>query len=288
MSLSTFSISALDQNTGDFGVVVQSKFLAVGAIVPWARAGIGAIATQAHANVSFGPVGLDLLEQDVGAIDTLEQLLDEDEGRQLRQVGLVDADGTAAAFTGEACMEWAGHITGAGYTVQGNILAGVSVLEAMATTFESMEEEDLPERLLAGLEAGQEAGGDKRGQQSAALLVVRENGGYGSTSDRMVDLRVDDHSLPIEELQRLYQLHQLYFGVTDPARLLKIQGDLATEIQRILYSLGYYNGPITGLHDDATRQALEQWHHTENFEERLWQDAFIDPEVLAYMREKAG
>lgn len=288
MSLSTFSISALDQNTGDFGVAVQSKFLAVGAIVPWARAGIGAIATQAHANVSFGPVGLDLLEQDVGAIDTLEQLLDEDEGRQLRQVGLVDADGTAAAFTGEACLEWAGHITGAGYTVQGNILAGVSVLEAMATTFEIMEEEDLPERLLAGLEAGQEAGGDKRGQQSAALLVVRENGGYGSTSDRMVDLRVDDHSLPIEELQRLYRLHQLYFGVTDPARLLKIQGDLATEIQRILYSLGYYNGPITGLHDDATRQALEQWHHTENFEERLWQDAFIDPEVLAYMREKAG
>ncbi len=288
MSLSTFSICALDQNTGDFGVAVQSKFLAVGAIVPWARAGIGAIATQAHANVSFGPVGLDLLEQDVGAIDTLEQLLDKDEGRQLRQVGLVDADGTAAAFTGEACMEWAGHITGAGYTVQGNILAGVSVLEAMATTFEIMEEEDLPERLLAGLQAGQEAGGDKRGQQSAALLVVRKNGGYGSTSDRMVDLRVDDHSFPIEELQRLYRLHQLYFGVTDPARLLKIQGDLATEIQRILWSLGYYNGPITGLHDDATRHALEQWHNTENFEERLWQDAFIDPEVLAYMREKAG
>ena len=288
MSLSTFSICALDQNTGDFGVAVQSKFLAVGAIVPWARAGIGAIATQAHANVSFGPVGLDLLEQDVGAIDTLEQLLDKDEGRQLRQVGLVDADGTAAAFTGEACMEWAGHITGAGYTVQGNILAGVSVLEAMATTFEIMEEEDLPERLLAGLQTGQEAGGDKRGQQSAALLVVRKNGGYGSTSDRMVDLRVDDHSFPIEELQRLYRLHQLYFGVTDPARLLKIQGDLATEIQRILWSLGYYNGPITGLHDDATRHALEQWHNTENFEERLWQDAFIDPEVLAYMREKAG
>ncbi|HIG48170.1 MAG TPA: DUF1028 domain-containing protein, partial [candidate division Zixibacteria bacterium] len=136
--------------------------------------------------------------------------------------------------------------------------------------------------------AGQEAGGDKRGQQSAALLVVRKNGGYGSTSDRMVDLRVDDHSFPIEELQRLYRLHQLYFGVTDPARLLKIQGDLATEIQRILWSLGYYNGPITGLHDDATRHALEQWHNTENFEERLWQDAFIDPEVLAYMREKAG
>lgn len=288
MSLSTFSICALDQNTGDFGVAVQSKFLAVGAIVPWARAGIGAIATQAHANVSFGPVGLDLLEQDMGAIDTLEQLLEEDEGRQLRQVGLVDADGTAAAFTGEACMEWAGHITGPGYTVQGNILAGASVLEAMATTFEIMEEEDLSERLLAGLEAGQEAGGDKRGQQSAALLVVRENGGYGSTSDRMVDLRVDDHSSPIEELQRLYRLHQLYFGVTDPARLLKIQGDLATEIQRILYDLGYYNGPITGIHDNATYQALEEWHSVENFEERLWQDAFIDPEVLAYMRDKTG
>ena len=288
MHPSTFSIVAFDPDTGDFGVAVQSKFLAVGAVVPWARAGVGAIATQAHANVSFGPAGLDLLEGDIGAIDTLEQLLEEDEGRQLRQVSVVDMDGTAAAFTGEACMDWAGHITGPCFAVQGNILAGEKVISSMADTFEAMDEEDLPEKLLACLEVGQEAGGDKRGQQSAAILVVRENGGYGGTYDRLLDLRVDDHISPIDELQRLYQLHQLYFGVSVPAQLLKIHGELATEIQQILYTLGYYNGPITGIHDEDTRNALEQWHSTENFEERLWQDAFIDPEVLKYMRKKTS
>lgn len=286
MSPSTFSIVAFDPDTGDLGVAVQSKFLAVGSIVPWARAGVGAIATQAHANVSYGPIGLDMLEQDAGVIDTLEQLLEEDEGNQLRQVGMVDADGTAAAYTGDSCMEWAGHLTGPGYAVQGNILVGESVVEAMATAYEAMEEDDLPERMLGALEAGQDAGGDRRGQQSAALLVVRENGGYGSSSDRLVDLRVDDHASPIEELQRLYRLHQLYFGVTDPAKLLKIEGDLAREIQEMLKVFSYYDGPITETHTPAVSQALEEWHSVENFEERLWQDAFIDPDVLAYMREK--
>ena len=192
------------------------------------------------------------------------------------------------AFTGEDCMPWAGHITGAGFTVQGNILAGEAVLESMAATFEAMGEEDLTERLLASLQAGQDAGGDKRGQQSAAILVVRENGGYGGMSDRLVDLRVDDHAAPIDELHRLYRLHQLYFGVTDPARLLKLEGNLATEVQQILHTLGYYNGPITDIHDAIAQRALERWHSTENFEERLWQESFIDPEVLAYMREKVS
>ncbi|MBM3262966.1 MAG: DUF1028 domain-containing protein [candidate division Zixibacteria bacterium] len=285
MRLSTFSIVAFDEETGDFGVAVQSKFLAVGAVVPHAAAGIGAIATQALANVFFGPAGLDLLAADTGAIDTLEHLLAEDEGRDLRQVGIVDTDGTAAAFTGERCMEWAGHLTGPGYACLGNLLTGDAVVEAMEEAFEQTEAA-LADRLLAALAAGQRAGGDRRGQQSAALVVVRENAGYGGMSDRLVDLRVDDHPTPIEEMQRLYGLHQLYFGVTDPSRLLKIEGTLALEVQRMLHTLGYYSGALTGIYDEATRAALEHWHGVENFEERLWKDAFIDPEVLAFMREK--
>lgn len=283
---STFSIVACDPNTGDLGVAVQSKFLAVGAVVPWACAGVGAVATQAHANVSFGPEGLALLEQDYDVISALEHLLEADEGRTIRQVGMVDAEGNAAAYTGQDCLAWAGHVTGPNYACQGNILAGAAVVQAMAEAFESTED-DLPERLIAALSAGQAAGGDRRGQQSAALLVVREGGGYGGFSDRLVDLRVDDHAAPIEELRRLYELHQLYFGVTNPSSLLKIEGRLASEVQKLLHHLGYYGGPITGVYDEATRTALEQWHGIENFEERLWQDAFIDPDVLTFMRRKA-
>lgn len=286
MTLSTFSIVAHDASTGDLGVAVQSKFLAVGAIVPWAAAGIGAVATQAHANAEFGQSGLEMLAEDYDVISVLETLLEEDDGRTVRQVGMVDADGNAAAYTGEACMEWAGHLTGPDYACQGNILTGEEVVQAMAKAFESTEE-DLAERLITALVAGQAAGGDRRGQQSAALLVVREGGGYGGTSDRLVDLRVDDHPEPIVELQRLYQLHRLHFGVTDPGRLLKIEGALASELQKLLKQLGYYTGPITGSYDNTTRTILERWHGVENFEARLWQDAFIDPDVLAFMRHKA-
>ncbi|MXW06188.1 MAG: DUF1028 domain-containing protein [Gemmatimonadetes bacterium] len=204
---STFSIVALDPDTGDLGVATQSKYLAVGSVVPWARFNAGAIATQAWANASFGPRGLDLLEQDVGAIDTLERLIGTDTGRQSRQVGVVDLDGTAAAFTGEQCQEWAGHVTGPGYVCLGNILAGEEVVAVMAETFEAPGEEDFAAKLLAVLTAGQEAAGDRRGMQSAALLVAREGGGCGGTSDYLVDLRVDDHAAPIEELKRLYLLH---------------------------------------------------------------------------------
>ena len=204
---STFSIVALDPDTGDLGVATQSKYLAVGSVVPWARFNAGAIATQAWANASFGPRGLDLLEQDVGAIDTLERLIESDAGRQSRQVGVVDFDGTAAAFTGEACQEWAGHVTGPGHVCLGNILAGEEVIDNMAAAFEAPGEEDFAAKLLAALTAGQAAGGDRRGMQSAALLVAREGGGCGGTSDYLVDLRVDDHPDPIEELKRLYLLH---------------------------------------------------------------------------------
>lgn len=209
---STFSIAALDPDTGDLGVATQSKYLAVGSVVPWVRFNAGAIATQAWANASFGPRGLGLLEQDVGAIDTLERLIESDSGRQSRQVGVVDVDGTAAAFTGTACQEWAGHVTGPGYVCLGNILTGEGVVAAMAEAFEAPGEEEFPAKLLAVLTAGQEAGGDRRGRQSAALLVAREGGGCGGTSDFLVDLRVDDHADPIEELKRLYLLH----GRLDP------------------------------------------------------------------------
>ncbi len=209
---STFSIVALDPDSGDLGVATQSKYLAVGSVVPWARFNAGAIATQAWANASFGPRGLDLLEQDTGAIDTLERLIESDAGRQSRQVGVVDLDGTAAAFTGEDCQEWAGHVTGPGYVCLGNILAGEEVVSAMAEAFEAPGEEDFATKLLSVIAAGQEAGGDRRGMQSAALLVAREGGGCGGTSDFLVDLRVDDHAEPIEELKRLYLLH----GRLDP------------------------------------------------------------------------
>lgn len=286
MTLSTFSIVAFDPDNGDLGVAVQSKFLAVGSVVPWAAAGVGAIATQAHANISFGPIGLGMLEEDLGAIETIEQLLEEDDNRLVRQLGVVDADGTAAAYTGTACLDWAGHLTGAGYACQGNLLTGEAVVHAMADTFEAMDA-PLAQRLLAAIAAGQDAGGDRRGQQSAALLVVREGGGYGGTSDRLVDLRVDDHNQPIVELQRLFQLHQLYFGATDPATLLKISGPLASEVQQMLNTLGFYNGALTGVCDEATCAALERWHGVENFEARFWRDRVIDPEALAFLREKS-
>lgn len=286
MTLSTFSIVAFDPDNGDLGVAVQSKFLAVGSVVPWAAAGVGAIATQAHANISFGPIGLGMLEEDLGAIETIEQLLEEDDNRLVRQLGVVDADGTAAAYTGTACLDWAGHLTGAGYACQGNLLTGEAVVQAMADTFEAMDA-PLAQRLLAALAAGQDAGGDRRGQQSAALLVVREGGGYGGTCDRLVDLRVDDHNQPIVELQRLFQLHQLYFGATDPATLLKIDGRLAGEVQQMLNTLGFYKGELTGVYDEATCTALERWHGVENFEARFWRDHGIDPEALAFLREKS-
>ena len=287
---STFSIVACDLEEEAWGVAVQSKFLAVGAVVPWAEAGVGAIATQAWANTTYGPEGLALLREGRPAGEVVRLLTEADANRDRRQLGVVDAQGCAAAFTGSGCSEWAGHRVGDGYACQGNILAGPAVVDAMAEAYEASRRDGLTlaDRLLAALRAGQAAGGDRRGQQSAALLVVRPRGGYGGFNDRYIDLRVDDHPQPIEELGRLVIVHRLYFTRPDPARLVPIEGALAAEIQALLARAGFYDGPITGQLDDATRAALNRFHHMENLEERIADGDVIDPDVLAYLRHKAG
>ncbi len=205
--VSTFSIVGYDAETGTFGIAVQSKFFAVGAVVPWAEAGVGAIATQSWANTTYGPNGLKLLKSGLSAEQTLERLVADDPGRATRQIGIVDAKGNVANYTGDECNEWAGAVSGKHYTAQGNILAGQDVVKAMGKAFEETEGE-LADKLMAALFAGQEAGGDTRGQQSAALLVVQENSGYGGFNDRYIDLRIDDAEKPIEELQRLLEIHK--------------------------------------------------------------------------------
>lgn len=284
--LATFSIVGRDPDTGDLGVAVQSKFLAVGSVVPWARAGVGAIATQSYANTGYGPEGLKLLaEGELSAQEVLDRLIAADEERHLRQVGIVDAQGRAAAYTGEECFHWAGHIVGQDYACQGNILVSEDTVQAMARTFETAQG-DLADRLVAALEAGQAAGGDSRGRQSASLLVVREKGGYGGFNDRYVDLRVDDHPMPIQELKRLLGLHRLYFLKSRPEDLLPLEGEIAREVQEILHELGYYEGEIHGIYDEPTQKALSRWCGIENLEERLQEDARIDRVVLEFLRQK--
>lgn len=283
--ITTFSIVAYDPGNGDLGVAVQSKFLAVGAVVPWARAGVGAIATQSYANTRYGPEGLRLLAEGLSAEETLARLLADDEDRELRQVGIVDAQGRAAAFTGDECLAWAGHQVGPNYACQGNILIGEATVQAMASTFEGSSG-PLADRLLAALAAGQAAGGDRRGQQSAALLVVRERGGYGGFNDRYLDLRVDDHPHPIAELQRLLKLHELYFGRTPEEESLSLTEELTREVQEKLRALGHYRGPLHGRFDEATQEALSTWAGIENLEERLLPGARIDPVVLEFLREQ--
>lgn len=209
-TVATFSIVAVDRKTGEIGVAVQSKIVGVGAIVPFAKAGVGAVATQAFANTGYGPLGLLAMEAGLDVDDTLELLVREDPRAESRQVGIVSAGGQSATFSGTDCHGWAGARNGDGYAVQGNILAGPEVIEAMAETFEESDGV-LPERLIASLRAGQEAGGDRRGRQSAALLVVRKGWGYGGLGDRFRDIRVDEHETPIEELDRIYRRHRELF-----------------------------------------------------------------------------
>ncbi len=208
--ISTFSIVGYDPDNGDLGIAVQSKFFAVGAVVPWAEAGVGAIATQSWANTTYGPRGLELLKIGLSAKQTLDHLIKDDTGKNTRQVGIVDANGNVLNYTGEECHDWAGAISGEHFTAQGNILTGEEVVKAMGAAFENSKGE-LADRLLDALIAGQEKGGDKRGQQSAALYVVRKNGGYSGFNDRYVDLRVDDHEKPIQELHRLLNIHKKFF-----------------------------------------------------------------------------
>ncbi len=281
----TFSIAAYDPATGDLGVAVASKFPAVGAMVPWARANVGAVATQAAANLEFGPQGLRMMELGFSAPEARDQLIENDTGRDERQVGLVDAEGRAAAWTGKNCFDFAGHIVKENYTVQGNILAGRRVIEAMSEAFENASG-TLAERLLAALERGEAAGGDRRGKESAALLVVREGGGYGGVGDRWVDLRVDDHPEPVAELRRLLDVHTLYFGETK--ELVPLTAELVREIQTLLQRAGFYEGEIDGNYDQETRQALEDFQGWENLEMRFRTDDRIDAVVLDYLREHYG
>ncbi len=281
----TFSIVARDLQAGESGIAVQSKFLAVGAVVPWAKAGVGAIATQSWANTSYGPRGLELLASGLSASETLTQLTSEDENRAMRQVGIIAITGTPATFTGDQCFPWAGGQTGEDYACQGNILVGEETVLAMARTFEQTTGR-LCDRLLAALAAGQAAGGDSRGQQSAALLVVREGAGYGGFNDRFIDLRVDDHPQPIDELRRLLQLHKLYLFPPNPEAILVIDEPIARELQELLTITGDYQSSINGIYDDVTRHAFRQFSGRENLEERWFEDARIDRVVLEFMRNK--
>jgi len=283
----TFSIVARDPQAGESGIAVQSKFLAVGAVVPWAKAGVGAIATQSWANTSYGPRGLELLASGLSVQETLAQLIGEDDGRASRQVGIVGVDGQPATFTGDQCFPWAGGQVGEHYTCQGNILVGEDTVLAMARTFEQTTGR-LCDRLVAALAAGQAAGGDSRGQQSAALLVVRQGGGYGGFNDRFIDLRVDDHPQPINELQRILQLHKLYLFPPDPADILVIDHDIARELQQLLTVLGDYQGASSGSYDEVTRAAFRKFSGRENLEERWFEDARVDRTVLEFLRQKAN
>lgn len=283
----TFSIVARDPQAGESGIAVQSKFLAVGAVVPWAKAGVGAIATQSWANTSYGPRGLELLASGLSAQETLAQLISEDDGRASRQVGIVGVEGKPATFTGDQCFPWAGGQVGEHYTCQGNILVGEDTVLAMARTFEQTTGQ-LCDRLVAALAAGQAAGGDSRGQQSAALLVVRQGGGYGGFNDRFIDLRVDDHPQPINELQRILQLHKLYLFPPDPADILVIDHNVARELQQLLTVLGDYQGAISGSYDEVTRAAFRKFSGRENLEERWFEDARVDRTVLEFLRQKAN
>jgi uncharacterized Ntn-hydrolase superfamily protein len=283
---STFSIVAYDPHAFEWGVAVQSKFLAVGALVPWAQAGIGAIATQAHVNTSYGPQGLALLAQGLSAQESLDRLVAADENRARRQAGIVDAQGLPATFTGQGCQPWAGGLTGRYYAAQGNILVSGATVEAMARAFEGAEGE-LADRLASALAAGQAAGGDRRGQQSAAVLVVRSAGGYGGYNDRYLDLRVDDDPAPVSRLQALVDLHHLYFRPPAAGEMVAIEGERAREVQRILRWSGFYEGPITGEYDAATRKALTTLIGNENFEERFDEEkGSISRQVLELLRLK--
>jgi uncharacterized Ntn-hydrolase superfamily protein len=282
--ITTFSIVAADLATGDLGIAVASKFLACGAVVPWASAGAGAVATQSFANTAYGPDGIRMMRGGLSARDALAKLLADDADRDLRQVGLVDARGGAAAHTGPGCHAWAGHHVGEGFACQGNILVGQETVDAMAAAFRASKGE-LSDRLVTALTAGEKAGGDKRGKQASAVYVVRPKGGYGGMNDVLVDLRVDDHPKPVGELRRLLELRNLYFGTSPAAEKLKIEGAVLVDLKRVMISRGFYRGDASGAWDEAIEKALDAFIASENFEERVDLKArTIDAPVLAYMR----
>ena len=277
--VATYSIVVCDLDAGQWGVAVQSKFLAVGSVVPWAEPHVGAIATQSYANPRYGPDGLALLREGRSAEETVEALTAADDGRAERQVGIVDGRGRAATFTGAECRDWAGGRTGRGYAAQGNILVSGETVDGLAATFEQNGHLSLAERLLECLAAAQAAGGDRRGQQSASLLVVEKDAGYANLSDVVVDLRVDDHESPIAELRRLYGLHNELFGITPPDDWVAVDPTLGAELRDRLAKLGY---------DGELGKAFSDWAGTENLEERVDGVERIDPVVLGALRKQSG
>ncbi len=283
----TFSIVAHDPATESWGVAVQSRFISVGSVVPWAEVGVGAVATQAAANVAYGPEGLQRLRDGASAAEVVRRLTEADPERDTRQLGVVDARGTAAAFTGKKCLEWAGHEVGDGFACQGNILFGPAVVRGMARAYETTAG-DVLDRLLAALSAGQREGGDRRGMESAAILVVRRGAGYGG-GDRWVDLRVDNHPSPIEELKRIFQLYDLtMLSREDPTTLLPIDGEVAKGLQHDLGVLGYYTGRFTGTWDAASRAAFDRFVGEHNFENKQRDDGKVWPSIVDYLRARAA
>jgi uncharacterized Ntn-hydrolase superfamily protein len=275
--IATYSIVACDLEAQQWGVSVQSKFLSVGSVVPWAEPYVGAVATQAYANPRYGPNGLQLLRDGLSAQEVVDRLTGEDEGRDHRQLGVVDGDGNSATYTGKECMDWAGGRTGANYAAQGNILVSAETVDALAEMFESSAGRPLADRLIDCLAAAQAAGGDSRGQQSSALLVVQRDGGYAGMSDVVVELRVEDHERPIEELRRIYTLHDEIFGKTPRRLWLDVDETLATEMRERLATLGYEGE----LEDSFTR-----WTGKENLEDRVDGLEQIDPVVLEALRSR--
>jgi uncharacterized Ntn-hydrolase superfamily protein len=278
MALSTYSIVACDLEAREWGVAVESRFLAVGSLVAWAEPEVGALATQAWANVRYGPDGLALLREGASAQETVERLTSADDERGRRQLGVVDVGGRSASYTGRECLEWAGGRTGPAYAAQGNLLVSRETVDALAETFEATANRPLAERLLECLTAAQRAGGDRRGQQSASLYVVERDGGYGGTSDVVVDLRVDDHATPVDELRRLYDLHDLLFGETPADEWVEVDDALERELRDRLSRLGY--------RQEGLGEAFEAWAGMENFEDRVDGVARIDPVVLSELRKR--
>jgi uncharacterized Ntn-hydrolase superfamily protein len=283
---STFSIVACDLEMRAWGVAVASKFPAVGALVPWAQADAGAVATQAYVDMSFGPRGLALLASGLSAQETLSRLLNNDQEREQRQVGMVDAHGNVVSFTGRDCFAWAGGRTGPSYAIQGNILAGEKVILEMEKTF-LVTKGSLPSRLYAALLAGDRSGGDRRGRQSAAIYVAKPGGGYGGTTDRWIDYRVDDHDDPVPRLGELLDMHELYFGKSKKKDRVPLNGEPLQQLQEILIRLDYMDGKADGKYDQLTKTALRGFTGNENFEERCDLEAgWIDRPVLEYLLKK--
>ncbi|TWT04960.1 DUF1028 domain-containing protein [Planomicrobium sp. CPCC 101079] len=281
--VATFSIVGADPNTGEVGVAVQSKFLAVGSVVPWAKANVGAVATQSWANTNYGPRGLELLEKGLSPEEAISKLVEDDPGKNLRQVAIINHKGEASAFTGEECFDWAGHKVGKHHSSQGNILVSEETVTAMSETFEQTKG-TLTERLLNALSAAQNAGGDSRGKQSAAIYVLQEGAGYGGYNDVKVDLRVDDHPEPIEELRRLYELHKIYNMPTE--EVVEIEGEVFEEIKSKLVQLGFLNTADQLEYEGEVKEAFKAFALGENFDDRWSEESQVDVLVLEFLRKK--